>query len=172
MKWSKSDILTSRGCTVDFDEEIRFNSEEIKKFNHLRGLDDVSVSGTIKYESTSDLATADIHVSGKMTLGCAITNEDVDYPFTTEGSETFAFHKIDRDSDIIEAKGDVIELMPSVFQLILMEIPLRVVKPGLKEYPKGDGWEVISEKDLIERKKKAVDPRMAKLADFKFEDDK
>lgn len=68
-----------------------------------------------------------------------------------------------------EAKGDIVELYPVLFQLIMMEIPYKVVKEGLTDYPKGKGWEVVREEDLIASKEKAIDPRLAKLRDFKIE---
>ena len=106
-----------------------------------------------------------------MVVPCSITNEDVDYPFHTEGSQVFAFHKVSKDSDIIETKGDIVELMPVIFQTIILEVPLKVVKEGLKEYPKGDGWEVIREEDYIKAKKDEIDPRLAKLREFKVEEE-
>ena len=51
-----------------------------------------------------------------------------------------------------------------------MEVPLKVVKEGIKEYPKGDGWEVVKEEDYTKSKKDDIDPRLAKLKEFKLED--
>ena len=33
-----------------------------------------------------------------------------------------------------------------------------------------EGWEVVSEEELIESKKDRIDPRLAKLKEFKIED--
>ena len=81
----------------------------------------------------------------------------------------FSFDKTN-DEDVHEVKGDVVELLPVIFQLILMEVPLKVVKKGLKQYPKGDGWEVVKEEDYELSKKDEIDPRLAKLKEFKLED--
>ena len=62
------------------------------------------------------------------------------------------------------------ELLPVVFQLILMEVPLKVVKEGIKEYPKGKDWEVVKEEDYQKEKRKEIDPRLAKLKEFKAEE--
>ena len=61
-------------------------------------------------------------------------------------------------------------MLPVIFQQILIEIPLKVVKPEIKEYPKGDGWKVIREEDLKAEKEREIDPRLAKLREFKAED--
>mgnify|MGYP003271358823 FL=1 len=81
----------------------------------------------------------------------------------------FSFEKTD-DEDVHEVKGDVVELLPVIFQLIVMEVPLKIVKEGLTQYPKGDGWEVVKEEDYIKEKSKEIDPRLAKLKEFKLED--
>lgn len=50
-----------------------------------------------------------------------------------------------------------------------MEVPHKVVKEGV-EYPKGKGWEVVTEDDFNASKKNAIDPRLAKLKEFKIEE--
>lgn len=170
LKWSKNELLNSLNEAIHFSEEITFEKEVFSKMNHLRDLRDIDVSGQIQYDSHSELATCTFEVEGVMIVPCAITNEDVEYPFDCSGSQVFAFHKVSKDEDIIEAKGDVIELMPTIFQTIVLEIPLKVNKEGIKEYPKGEGWEVIKEEDYIKAKSDEIDPRLAKLKEFKIEE--
>lgn len=170
LKFTKSELIQNQGATT-FCEKITFGSEVFEKMHNLRNLKDVEVSGSIHYDDKSEVADVLLKIKGIMVVPCAITNEDVDYPFDSEGDVIYAFHKVEKDSDIIEAKGDVIELMPQVFQQIILEIPLKVVKEGLKEYPHGNGWEVMKEEDLNREKAKKIDPRMAKLAEFKFDGD-
>lgn len=171
VKWSKIEILNSHSNGIRFDETIRFDKEVFKKHHHIRDLKDVNVRGSLRYDGVSDLVYCEMVVSGKMILPCAISQEDVEYPFTFDTEETFTFHKVEDDSDIHEAKGDVVELLPIIFSSIMMEIPLKVVKEGIQAYPKGDGWEVITEADYYSEKKKEIDPRLAKLKEFKIEED-
>lgn len=171
LKWSKNELLNSPNDTIFFDEKIEFGKEIFQKINHLRDLHDIEVSGQIHYDTHSDLATCDFEVEGVMIVPCCITNEDVEYPFSTEGSQMFAFHKVSKDEDIVEVKKDIIELMPTIFQHIILEIPLKVYKEGIKEYPKGKGWEVIREEDYENSKRDEIDPRLAKLREFKIEED-
>lgn len=105
-----------------------------------------------------------------MVVPCAITDEDVLVEFKTEDDPVFSFGKTD-DEEAIEVKGDTVELMPVVYPLIMMEIPLKVVKPGLKDYPKGDGWEVLTEEEYLREKQSQIDPRLAKLRDYKPKDE-
>jgi len=171
LKWSKNEILNLRKDGISFDEDLMFPKTVFEKHAYLRDLKNVNVKGEMHYDIQSDLVTCDMMVHGDMILPCAITNEDVVYPFEVETTEVFVFRKVEDHEDVHEAKGDVIELLPIIFQTIMMEVPLKVVKDGNQEYPKGDGWEVIKESDYQSRKKDEVDPRLAKLKEFKIEED-
>ncbi|MGL5978897.1 MAG: YceD family protein [Erysipelotrichaceae bacterium] len=172
LKWSKTELLRSKDSTIEFDDSISFEPATFAKVNHLRGLSDVTVSGNIHYDLSNDLVYVNLDIEGVMVVPCSITLEDVEYDFHTNSLEVFSFDKVDKDEDVHETKGDVVELLPVIFQLIIMEIPLKVVKPGLTEYPSGNGWEVVKEEDYLRSKQetKEIDPRLAKLKEFKIED--
>ena len=56
-----------------------------------------------------------------------------------------------------------IDLLPIIWQNILMEIPIRIVSPDIKdENIYGDGWKYISN----EEESKEIDPRLSKLKDY------
>lgn len=63
-----------------------------------------------------------------MILPCALTLEDVDYPFDIDSTEVFSFEKPDPLEDVHEAKKDVVDFTPIVFSNIMLEVPMRVVK--------------------------------------------
>ncbi len=168
MKWSKLELMSAPNQTLSFFDEITFDPSAFSKMNQIRGLRNVTVSGELQYDEEVDRVYVQCNISGVMILACSITNEDVEYGFQTSSNETFAFTKCD--DDVHEAKGDVIELLPVIFQLIVMEAPLKVVKEGAN-YPKGDGWEVVSEETWQQEKSQRIDPRLAKLKDFKVTDD-
>lgn len=170
LKWTKSELLQAKDQTIYFDEAIQFDPAVVAKVNHLRKLKDVTVSGDIHYDTNSDLAIANLDVSGTMVVPCSITLEDVEVDFDTESSEVYSFSKVNENEDIHEAKKDIVELYPVIFQLIVMEIPYKVVKEGLTDYPKGKGWEVVTEEEYTASKKKELDPRLAKLREFKIEE--
>ncbi|WP_416326120.1 YceD family protein [[Eubacterium] hominis] len=169
MRWSKAELLQAKDGVINIEDTISFEPEVFAKMHQIRGLQDVTVSGNIHYDTESDRVFADLDISGVMIVPCSITLEDVEYDFHTKSLEVFSFEKSD-DEDVHEVKGDVVELLPVIFQLILMEVPLKVVKKGLKQYPKGDGWEVVKEEDYEKAKSDEIDPRLAKLKEFKLED--
>lgn len=169
MKWSRLEILQAKNQTITFDDKIDFEPAVFAKMHQIRGLHDVTVSGNVHYDASSERVYADLDIEGVMIVPCSITLEDVEYDFHTKSLEVFSFDKCE-DGDIHEVKGDVVELLPVIFQLILMEVPLKVVKEGLKQYPKGEGWEVVKEEDYESAQKDEIDPRLAKLKEFKLED--
>lgn len=171
VKWSKIEILNAQNGSIHFDESIRFDKEVFKKNHHIRDLKDVTVQGCLQYEGASDFVSCDMEIDGTMILPCAITQVDVQYPFSIDLHETFAFHKVEEDDEIHEAKGDIIQLLPIIFSAIMMEVPIKVVSDSIETYPKGDGWEVVREVDYASEKKKEIDPRLAKLKEFKIEEE-
>ncbi|MEG0470083.1 MAG: YceD family protein [Longicatena sp.] len=169
MKWSKLELLQANNQTIEFDESIDFEPAIFSKMHQIKGLQDVTVSGNVHYDTSGERVYADLDIEGVMIVPCSITLEDVEYDFHTKSLEVFSFVKCE-DGDIHEVKGDVVELLPVIFQLILMEVPLKVVKEGLAQYPKGDGWEVVKEEAYLKEKSDEIDPRLAKLKEFKCED--
>lgn len=169
MKIARADLLRAENNTISIDETICFEPEAFAQLHNIRSVPNVHVSGEIHYDVVSERAYADLSITGVMIVPCSITLDDVEVEFHTDMEETFSFIKCE-DVDIHEVKGDVVELLPVIFQQILMEIPLKVVKPEIKEYPKGDGWKVIREEDLKAEKEREIDPRLAKFREFKAED--
>jgi uncharacterized protein len=56
-----------------------------------------------------------------------------------------------------------IDLVPIIWQNILLEVPIRVVSPDIKEENiYGDGWKFITKEEEV----KEIDPRLSKLKDF------
>ena len=170
MKWSKTEILRSADKALVLDEEITFSPATFDGNDRLRKLEKVHVTASGLWDGNQNVLRVHLDVSGVMVVPCAITDEDVLVEFKTEDDPVFSFGKTD-DEEAIEVKGDTVELMPVVYPLIMMEIPLKVVKPGLKDYPKGDGWEVLTEEEYLREKQSQIDPRLAKLRDYKPKDE-
>jgi uncharacterized protein len=170
VKWSKTEILRSADKALVLDEEIAFSPATFDGNDRLRKLEKVHVTASGLWDANQNVLRVHLDVSGVMVVPCAITDEDVLVEFKTEDDPVFSFGKTD-DEEAIEVKGDTVELMPVVYPLIMMEIPLKVVKPGLKDYPKGDGWEVLTEEEYLREKHSQIDPRLAKLRDYKPKDE-
>lgn len=167
MKWTKSELLNLQDKELFFEEEVQFEDQAFNKASSVHHVEDVFVSGVARFNEQGYFEV-ELDVEGVLVCFCSVTNELVEVPFETNSHEIFSFVDTE-DIEIHVVKNEVVELAPIVFQLILLEVPLRVVKDGSIEYPQGDGWRIYSEKDFEESKKRQVDPRLAKLKDFKVE---
>ena len=103
MKYSLQWIIKHKG-TFDFEEEITFPCEMFEKYAHINGLKDVIVSGTGNLDTRDKRLYVDLNIKGTMILPCALTLEDVDYPFDIDSTEVFSFEKPDPLEDVHEAK--------------------------------------------------------------------
>lgn len=168
LKWSKNELMLLPNNTVEFDEQFEFDKATIQKIERLNDLRKIQVQGIGRYDHSLQRFYVDMTISGDMIVPCAITLEDVLVPLEISSTETFAFEKAPNE-DAIEVKGEYVELLPVILQLIVMEIPWKVIKEGIESYPRGDGWEVLKEEELL-KEKKEMDPRLAKLKEFKFDE--
>ena len=99
----------------------------------------------------------------------SITMEDLEVAFDTKSQETYSFDPIkENDEDIIVVKKDTVDINPEIFQAIIYEAPMSITRLPRDQYPKGDGWQLLSDQDKDEPK---IDPRWEKLNDFKLDDD-
>ncbi len=120
-------------ASVDVDGTITFPEERLKSAGIIR-LEDVSVHGKaiINYEDEIEL---DLDLSGKMYLPCAISLEEVEVPFTTKIEEIIGENNINNNF--------YLDLSDILWENIVLEIPIKVVKEGVHlETSGGKGWSV------------------------------
>ena len=57
-----------------------------------------------------------------------------------------------------------IDILPIIWQNIILEVPLKVVSPDIEvKNINGDGWRFITDEEVVE---KEIDPRLEKLKEF------
>ena len=164
LKYNLQWIIKHKG-TFDFEEEITFPTEMFESYNQINGLKDVKVSGTGNIDTRDKRLYVDLNIKGTMILPCALTLEDVDYPFDIDSTEVFTFEKPDPLEDVHEAKKNVVDLTPVVFSNIMLEVPMRVVKDDANIKESGQGWKII-DGHSGEHNEEYIDPRLAKLKDY------
>lgn len=164
MKWNLSWLMKQKDGRFTFSEDLAFSQEAFRNVHSLLDLKDIHVEGNGYFDIQTQRVTLQIKVKGTMILACAVSLEEVPYPFETESTEIFSFVKVKPEEDVHEAKKNTIDITPIVFQNIVMEVPSRVVKDGAKLKPSGNGWKVISGCEEVD--KLDIDPRLAKLKDY------
>ncbi len=130
--------------SIAFTKSYTFTKEELNK-TELLDLKDVQVDGVIdvQYDTYHIEAT----ISGIMVLPCAITLEEVNYPFSVSIDEDLE-ESLQKAEKKYRNYENSIDILPIIWENILMEIPMKVVSDKAKEiHLEGDGWRLITNGD-------------------------
>ncbi len=130
---------------VVVDETYSFSKEELEHTD-VTSIDDVQIEGTITLDAIGELYL-DLDVQGTMIIPCAITLKPVPYPFsfTLEGTLS---ELLDEITEKETNSQNSLDILPIIWENILMEIPMRVVSEDAHDVPlSGDGWRLITDED-------------------------
>ena len=142
------DIMTLKSGIDDYleiDETYSFSKEELKD-TEIISLDNLKVKGDISKNSMNEYII-DVDVTGTMVLPCSLTLKPVNYDFQTkiEGNIEELYKEIGKN---LENNQKTLDILPIIWENILMEIPMKVVSSDLSDVKtKGDGWELITDED-------------------------
>ena len=168
MKFTKKDFLNAKNGIIEIDEWIAVEENDLLHHTQVKSIPEVHVTGTLQFDHRS-LVFSDLDLDGVMIVLDSITMEDLEVAFDTKSQETYSFDPIkENDEDIIVVKKDIVDINPEIFQAIIYEAPMSITRLPRDQYPKGDGWQLLSDQDKEEPK---IDPRWEKLNDFKLDDD-
>ena len=132
---------------ISIDTKYSFKKEELEGTDLLK-LDDVSINGEIFKNSLGNIEL-NIDVSGIMVLPCAITLNPVNYPFSINISGEYEELISEFDENLTNFKN-TIDILPIIWENILMEIPMRVISDDIKDKDlemSGDGWEFTTKEE-------------------------
>lgn len=165
MRWTIAQLVKLNE-SIKVDELVDF-SNIAEDHDDIRDISKVKITGT--GEVVGQSVIFDLHIECKLTLACAVTLDDVEYPMDIKTKEVFSFaDTFDQDDDqediIYVKKGGVIDLAPVIWQSIVLEMPLRVVSENAyqKVSKHGKDYEFI----VDQKKEKTIDPRFAVLKDY------
>ncbi|WP_407268088.1 YceD family protein [Radiobacillus sp. PE A8.2] len=172
MKFPVQKFKISGSEPVKFEEDV--DVSEIKDMNNdIRSIEPVHVKGFATMQGNE--ITFHFTIDGTMTLPCARTLVDVNYPFhidTREIYSTSPYYKVEDDSEIHPVDGEMLDLTPYIKENVLLEVPFRVFSDDEKAQEnaitKGEGWELKSE----HKTEKKIDPRLQKLQSLLDDNDK
>ena len=140
---------------IDINMVYSFDKEYIKNTDLLE-LNNVNINGTITKNSLNEL-NLNVDVNGTMILPCSITLKPVSYDFDVNIDENLEEYM--KNSKNLE---NSIDILPIIWENILMEIPMKVVSEGARDVElKGDGWRLITDE-----KHEDINPAFAKLSEL------
>ena len=171
MKWSIHQLSKYRQSGMPIDAYVQL--DEVKDRNHeIREISPVHLKGQCTFGASQ--MTCQLTMTATLTLPCARTWEDVEYPIEVDVVEVFSWidpeKRVDEDGDIHWVDGDVIDLQPVLEDIILLEIPMQVFKENTEgQMQGGKNWSYLTEDDIArqaEEDEPKLDPRLAALAKY------
>ena len=123
--------------SIDIDTTCNFNNFE---GTDIQKMTEVKVTGTITKDVADDYFIS-LEIKGTMTLPDSLTLDPVEYPFDINVEENLEevaenFKKIDK----------TIDILPIIWENILMEIPIRVTGKDSKALKtEGEGWSFVED---------------------------
>ena len=132
---------------IEVNETYSFTLDEIKGTDLLK-LDDVKIEGEIIKNSLGNIEL-NLDVEGVMVLPCAITLKPVNYPFSIviSGELEELMENFEENERNFQ---NSIDILPIIWENILMEIPMRVVSDEAKNSDinlEGEGWKFVTEEE-------------------------
>ena len=127
------------------DTTYSFSKEEMEGTDLLK-LDNVKIVGELHKNVLGNIVLS-AEVSGIMVLPCAVTLKPVDYPFSIVIDDEIEklYENIEENPINLQ---NTIDILPIIWENILMEIPMRVVSPDAENVKlSGDGWKLVTEED-------------------------
>jgi len=130
--------LNTKG-RVDFSIEPDMSNY---KNDEILGLRDIKVEGYIIDNGTSEYEI-NLHITGIANLKSAINLNIVEKELDIKYSDF-----IENLVEIYKNSANSLDILPIIWENILLEIPIRVTNPTDKyEYNEGDGWEIVGSED-------------------------
>lgn len=157
MNINLSKLLNHQVDEIVIDEIINIPKDYLN--DDIKDISEVKVTGNIT--NNDYLIELNLNISCNLTLICSVSLKDVDFPINISVNEELSEED---DEEFNKILNNSIDLLPIIWQNILMEIPIKVVSPDVKEENVyGDGWKFITNE---EEEDKEIDPRLSKLKDL------
>lgn len=130
---------------IKINDNLKFTDDYLAN-TEIRQLSDIEVTGFIA-STADDLYELNLNIKGEMILPCAITLEDVSYPFDIKINEILSDDD-ESDEKYLKIINNSIDIVPIIWQNIVMEIPFKVVSEKARHMKlEGDGWRLITDEE-------------------------
>lgn len=127
---------------IIIDEDIYFSKDDLKE-TEIIDLKNVKVKGKI-YKDNLEEIIIQLQITGTMIVPCSRTLKPTEYKFESEIEEN-----IEENEEKTKKIKKTIDILPIIWENILMEIPIRIINPDAEEeIMKGDGWELITSDNI------------------------
>ncbi len=123
--------------SIDIDTTCNFTNFE---GTDIQKMTEVKVTGTITKDVADDYFIS-LNIQGTMTLPDSLTLEPVEYPFDINVDEN-----LEEVAENFKKSDKTIDILPIIWENILMEIPIRVTGKNSKALKtEGEGWSFVED---------------------------
>lgn len=124
--------------TLDFPKD-KLSGTDITKLENIKVVGSITRIENSVYHLT-------IHITGNMWLICARSLEDVIYPLDIFVDKNIG--EIENDEEIQVIYQNSLDIFSIVWENIVLEVPLRVVKEDASFISEGNGWSLTDKDEL------------------------
>ena len=123
--------------SIDIDTTCNFTNFE---GTDIQKMTEIKVTGTITKDVADDYFIS-LNIQGTMTLPDSLTLEPVEYPFDINVDEN-----LEEVAENFKKSDKTIDILPIIWENILMEIPIRVTGKNSKALKtEGEGWSFVED---------------------------
>lgn len=137
MKWSVSQLRKLTTNPYHFSLELDFSSEA-EQVEDIQNIGIALVEGTIS-RVDDDIFRCTYHLKVELVLSCSLTLEPVNYSMDFEQEDLIGYANADYD-DVVEISGNTIDLNAIVWDNIIVNIPIRIVRD--------DAYEILASRNI------------------------
>ena len=149
---------------LDIEDDIDFSNAELDQ-SHIRKIGSCHVK--VHGQEYEDLIVLEIKIEAEVVGVCSYSLEDV--PLKLKFKDTLHFsNEIEDDEETIFEDKPIFDLDPYILELIITEVPMKIVKKGAKLPDSGNGYRVLSEEEYLKEKEEKKDSRWSKLDDVEL----
>ncbi len=137
MKWSVSQLRKLTTNPYHFSLEIDF-SNEAEQVEDIQSIGIALVEGTIS-RVDDDIFRCTYHLKVELVLSCSLTLEPVNYLMDFEQEDLIGYANENYD-DVVEISGNTVDLNAIVWDNIIVNIPIRIVRD--------DAYEILASRNI------------------------
>ena len=147
------------------EDDLDFSNESFNP-NHIRkiGKTHVRITGN----DYDDYLILDFDIKSEVIGVCSYSLEDV--PLTIKCHASLSFTYEEEDEETIHIENPIFDVDEYIIDLIVSEVPMKIVKKGAKLPTSGAGYRVLTEDEYNKEQEEKVDPRWKALDDINLED--
>lgn len=154
-------LFQNKGYSIE--DDLDFSSQSFDP-THIRNIGKTHVK--ITGQDYEDFLVLNFEIVSNVIGVCSYTLEDV--PLTIKVNTSLTFTYEEEDEETIHIDNPIFEVDEYILDLIIAEVPMKIVKKGAKLPSSGEGYRVLSEDEYNKEQEQKTDSRWAALDDIEL----